>query len=173
MILYFFLLILCVAALSGGSPASRLAIGYYSTVFIVSGLIFRVFWSDTKMPFETYLLILSSCSLITVAMYLTLPASKWIIAAGLCEVSLMAIYVLLALRVESIINVRLSLMQGLNLAAMAALMGGWLDGMAGQFSRDREGRRGVGTDSLATRSGGLLGSNAGPTLAQGGKGQMP
>ena len=167
MSLYVFLSLIALCALCGGTAGSRKAMAYYCGVFLFSGLIFRALWSDQQMPFETYLLILSSCSILTVGLYMTLPASRWLIAAALCEVALIAVYLLLALRIDAVISVRLPLMQGLNLAAMAALMGGWLDGLASSRRESGNRWRDAGPDWFTARSGVILGSDAGSQMDSG------
>jgi len=163
--------LLVVALVCGGKRQSRLAIAYFGLVYMSTALPFS-FDVDLQIPFGTYVAILSTCSFVQIALYLSLDLTAWIIGAALCELALMALCLGAGLRIEAILHLRLALLESVNLIAMACLAGNWLNG---KFADNRPIRARLWSfdpDRLAVRSWGLHARAEDKGLVQGFEGKM-
>ena len=118
-------LALAVAGLITTDRGSRRAIGSYCLIYLAGTVMFRMLALSHHVSGDSYLMIMSTMSTAQIAVYATLPARAGIIAAGACEVVLLATYGVAFFRVPEFLPHRVAIWQGVNFLAILALFGDW------------------------------------------------
>ncbi len=133
------LLVLLVVLWCGADRNHQLALMSWSWVYLAG----CYWWSilgyptnpDGSFNYQQYAAVLSTMSACQILIYATLPKlSPYIIAAAGCEVSLICLYLVLASGSVPAWSIRAQTVDLLNIAALAALTGGWWNG---RFDRGR------------------------------------